>query len=108
MRNAELQIQRLQLDISSLSDEVNTQFTQALAGYKGNLAEWRALRENLSLAEDVYNTLQLQYSAGIKTYLDVIIAETDLRSAQLNYLNSLNAVLSSKLDLQRALGTVQY
>jgi outer membrane protein TolC len=38
----------------------------------------------------------------------VVIAETDLRSAQLNYLNALYNVLAGKLDVQKALGTIQY
>jgi outer membrane protein TolC len=62
----------------------------------------------LSLAEDVYTTIQLQYRAGVKTYLDVIIAESDLRSTQVNYLNALYQVLSSKLDVQKALGEISY
>lgn len=107
-RNAELQVTRLQWSIADLNNVINQQYIQALSTYKGNLAEYNALKENLTLAKDVYNTLQLQYSAGIKTYLDVIIAETDLRSAQLNYLAALNQVLSSKLDIQKALGSIQY
>jgi outer membrane protein len=108
IRSANLQLNRLQWDIQNLENAVNAEYEQALAAYKGNLAQYQSLKENLALAEDVYNTLRLQYSAGIKTYLDVIIAETDLRSAQLNYLTALNEVLSSKLDMQRALGTIQY
>jgi outer membrane protein TolC len=108
IRIAELQLDRLQLQVTALTDQINTQYAQALAGYKGNLAELIAIRDNLALAEDVYTTLRLQYNAGIKTYLDVIIAETDLRTAQLSYLNALYQVLSSKLDLQRATGTISY
>ena len=99
---------RLQWSIADLNNVINEEYIQALAAYKGSLAEYDALKENLALAQDVYNTLRLQYSAGIKTYLDVIIAETDLRSAQLNYLVALNQVLLSKLDMEKALGTVQY
>ncbi len=108
IRVAELQVRRSQWDMVALTDQINTEYMQALTTYKGNLAELNALRENLALAADVYNTLQLQYNSGIKTYLDVIIAETDLRAAQLNYLNALNQTLSSKLDMERALGTIQY
>ncbi|SMB99382.1 hypothetical protein SAMN00120144_0166 [Hymenobacter roseosalivarius DSM 11622] len=50
--------------------------------------------------------MKLQYDEGIKTYLEVIVAETDLRTSQLNYYNSLFAVLASKLDVERALGTI--
>jgi len=48
----------------------------------------------------------LQYDAGVKTYLELMTAETDLKTSQLNYLNALYAVLVSKLDIQKALGTV--
>jgi outer membrane protein TolC len=58
------------------------------------------------LSEEVYNTIKLQYDAGVKTYLELMTAETDLNTAQINYLNSLYAVLSSKLDIQKALGVV--
>jgi outer membrane protein TolC len=56
----------------------------------------------------VYNTLQLQYRAGIKTYLEVIIAETDLHTTQLNYYNALYQVMSSKIDVQKALGNLTW
>ena len=64
------------------------------------------LKENRSLAKEVYEVIQLQYKQGIKTYLEVILAESDLRNAELNYSNALFEVLSSKTDVQRALGTV--
>jgi outer membrane protein len=108
IRAASLQLARVKWDITAINNQIDAEYANALAAYKGSLADWQSLKENLSLAADVYNTLQLQYNSGIKTYLDVIIAETDLRTAQLNYLNALYNVLASKLDIQKALGTVQY
>lgn len=108
IRQAELQYKRVDWDIALLKSRVSTQYAQALAVYKGNLYNYHALKENVSLADDVYRTLDLQYKSGIKTYLDVIIAESDLRTTQLNYYNALFQLLQSKLDVQRALGTIQY
>ena len=48
--------------------------------------------------------VSLQYREGIKTYLDVIVAQSDLRTAELNYFNALFNVLASKIDLEKALG----
>ena len=56
--------------------------------------------------KDVYHVVSLQYREGIKTYLDVIISQSDLRTAELNYYNALFQLLSSKIDLQKALGTL--
>ena len=64
------------------------------------------LKENLQLANEVYNTIQLQYKSGVKNYLEVITAETDLRNAQVNYTNALYQVLSAKVDVQQALGVI--
>jgi outer membrane protein TolC len=79
-----------------------------MASYKSNLNNYHLLKINLGLAREVYNTIQLQYRSGIKTYLDVITAESDLRTTQVNYYNALYQVLSSKLDVQKALGQIKY
>ena len=105
---AELQVQRLNWDLVALNSAVDAEYAQALSNYKGNLANYLALRENQQLAEDVYRIINLQYRSGIKTYLDVTIAEADLRTARLNVFNALYQVLISKLDVQRALGAIQF
>jgi outer membrane protein TolC len=108
IRQANLQLKRNDYEMADLKNNINTQYTQAMAAYKSTLGDFYAQKENLELATDVYNTLQLQYKSGIKTYLEVIIAETDLRTTQLNYYNSLYQVLSSKIDVEKALGTLSY
>lgn len=105
---ARLELTRSDYDISSFRNTANTQYIQALGSYKSNLNNYYILKQNLELARDVYNTIELQYRAGVKTYLDVITAETDLRTTQINYINALFQVLSSKLDVQRALGIIKY
>ncbi len=108
VRQAELELKRVDYDIIALENVINLQYTQALANYKSNMNYYLVLKENLELARDVYNTIQLQYKAGIKAYLEVITAEADLRAAQVNYTDALYQVLSSKLDVERALGITQY
>lgn len=108
VRQAELQTKRTDWDMVLLKSRISTQYAQSLALYKGNLANYTAQKENVSLARDVYQTLDLQYRSGIRTYLDVIIAESDLRTAQLNYYNALYQLLQSKLDVEKALGNIQY
>lgn len=106
LSKARLQTDRADLDLVNTRNQLNTQYVQALASYKSNYNSWQLLKQNVSLANDVYNVVSLQYREGIKTYLDVIVAQSDLRTAELNYFNALFQVLSSKIDLQKALGTV--
>jgi outer membrane protein len=108
IKAAELELDRNDLDIMALRHSINAEFAQAMAGYKRSLANYLALKENVDVAKEVYDVIQLQYRSGIKTYLEVITAETDLRTAQINYFNALNEVLADKLDVQRALGQINY
>ncbi|WP_149914250.1 TolC family protein [Sphingobacterium cavernae] len=106
IRKSELQEARLELDLQNLENQISAQYSAAMASYRANMNEWRNAKGNMELSEEVYNTIKLQYDAGVKTYLELMTAETDLKTAQLNYLNALYAVLVSKLDIQKALGTV--
>jgi outer membrane protein len=107
IRIAELQLTRLDWDIINLQTTISTQYAEALASYKANLNNYYVERENLGLARDVYTTIELQYRSGIKAYLDLITSETDLRTAQVNYSNALYQVLSTKLDVEKALGIIK-
>jgi outer membrane protein len=108
IKQAELEVSQVDNTITSIQNNINTQYAQALATYKSNLYNYNSLKENLSLANEVYDVIRLQYRAGIKTYLEVINAETDLRTAQINYYNALYQLLSSKVDVAQSLGNINY
>lgn len=104
---AELQFERSDWDVTGLRNDINTEFTRTLAQYKSDWINYQTLRENVSLAREVYDVIQLQYKSGVKTYLDVVIAQTDLRTAEFNYINAQYQAISSKLDVERALGLIE-
>lgn len=106
LSKARLQADRADLDITNSKNTINTEYVTALASYKSNYTNWQLLKQNVDLAKDVYKVVSLQYREGVKTYLDVIVSQSDLRTAELSYYNALFQLLSSKIDLQKALGTL--
>lgn len=106
IRKAQLQEKKADLDLLDSKNQINTQYESAMATYKANLNDLNTAKANVDISKQVYNTIKLQYDEGIKTYLDLMTSETDLRTAQLNYLNSLYSLLAAKLDVQQALGTI--
>jgi outer membrane protein TolC len=106
MRAARLGEQLVDLHLEDTKRVINTQFAQAMAAYRGDLENWQVTQDNIQLSKEVYNTVTLQYKEGIKTYLDVITAEADLRTSELNGLNALFSLLSDKLDVLKAVGAV--
>jgi outer membrane protein TolC len=107
LSKAKLQYERLQFGMDYLRSQINSEYTLALTRYESNLNEFRIAKTNIAIAKDIFNTVRLQYEKGIKAYLEVIVSETDLRTSELNYLNILFQVLSSKMDLEKATGDIK-
>lgn len=106
IKKSQLQERRIDLDLVNAKNQINTQYESSMSTYKANLNDLNTSKANVEISRQVYNTIKLQYDEGIKTYLDLMTSETDLRTAQINYLNSLYSLLASKLDVQQALGTI--
>jgi outer membrane protein TolC len=108
IRKSRLQEQLLDWDQISLRSQIYTEYTSALANYKGTLYDLILLQENVTMAKNVYDIVTLQYQQGVVAYLNVITAESNLISSQIGYLNALFQVLSAKVDLQKSMGIIYY
>jgi len=106
IQRAKLQGDQLALAEVNLKSIIYSQYTAAMANYKSNLYDLNILRDNLSMAKDVYSVVSLQYKQGLVAYLNVITAESNLISSEISYLNALFQVLSSKVDLEKAMGFI--
>lgn len=105
---AQWQLKRNEWDIYLLRNNIYSQFAQAKAAYISNYINYQNLKENLALAQEVYDVIQLQYRNGIKAYLEVVTSETALQAARINYYQALYELLGSKVDVERALGLIRY
>lgn len=106
VRKANLQEQRTDWDEINIKLNIYTEYNQAMANYKTNLYYLHTQAENVAMAREVYNIVKLQYREGIKPYLDLIVAESDLQTSEINYLNALFQLLASKIDLEKAMGNI--
>ena len=106
IKKSKITYERMALDTINLKNEMSTEYIQALDSYRSNLAAYKITNQNIVIARDVYNTIMDQYNQGVKTYLEVIISETDLLTAQINNLSALISLMYSKIDVQQALGQI--
>ncbi|MCH5714769.1 TolC family protein [Niabella hibiscisoli] len=104
---AERQVEQTRLDLVDFTNQASSEYKTAMAQYRASMANYQALKENMELAREVQRIIELQYREGIKTYLELITAQTDLRASQISYFNAVYGLLSSKIDVQRAEGSIQ-
>ena len=108
LKKSHLEEKKLDWSLIELKSQLNSQYTAALANYKSNLYNLQLQQDNQALAKRVYFVVTLQYKQGIVAYLNVITAESNLITSNINYLNALYQLLSSKIDLEKAMGDISY
>jgi outer membrane protein TolC len=64
-------------------------------------------RRNITLAQSVLSTTDLQLQKGTTDLTDWLNAQNSLKEAQNNYLNSLYAFFQARIDLEKAGGTLK-
>lgn len=108
LHRAKLQQQILDWNQTELKSQIYTQYTTALANYKSNYYNLQLLQKNVALSRRVYFVVELQYKQGIVPYLNVITAQSNLITSEINYINALFQVLSNKIDLEKSMGNISY
>ena len=61
-------------------------------------------KENMELAEKVYNQTRKKYEIGTGSNVEISAAQTDLITAQNNYLSALYGAIVARIDYLKATG----
>lgn len=86
---------------------LNTQFENAKLQVQNNLSTIKAQKENVDLANEVYNSTQNNYNLGLANLTDLLDAETSLVSAQNNYNEALLQYKLAELDIVKSNGNLK-
>ena len=94
-------------EITQFTNGMNLQVASSKTTLENAIATLGTQRANLDLAEEVVNISRKKYDLGVGSSLDITDAETLYKDAQTNYLNSLYDAWVAKIELQKALGTLE-
>ena len=61
-------------------------------------------KKNMVLAENVFNQTQKKFELGTGSNTEITAAQTDLRTAQANYITALYSAIIAKVDYYKAIG----
>jgi outer membrane protein TolC len=100
--NIEKSKETLKLTEQSIKVEVSNYYIQ----FKNAIDNIQIEKENLALAESVYNNTQLDFTQGTGSSLDLVQTESILRETQNNYYSKLLTLYLAKLDLEKSQGTL--
>ena len=97
LKQTENQLDNLKLNIDS-------EVEQAKINFKSALNTMTAQRNNMQLAESVYNQTKKKFEAGTGSNTEITSAQTDLITAQTNFISALYNAIIAKVDYYKAIG----
>ena len=106
-QQSKLKLQELDNNIASLEQSIELQMRTSEISLKNGLSSLAAQNKNMELASEVAQVTKAKYKQGVGTSLEVTSAETSLLESQTNYYNALYDVLISKVDYDKATGTIK-
>lgn len=90
-----------------LNDNFINEIFTAKSNLKNDLNILDIQRENLELAQEVFEIARIKYQEGVGSNLEVVNADGALIEAEINYLAALYDGLISKVNLEKALGLLK-
>ena len=104
---AKINLKKLENQQLNLHQSLSLQMTSAKTVFDNSIASLNVQKENIILAENVYNISKKKYDQGVGSNLEVVTAQTALKEAQDNYYGALYDALNAKVDLDKALGNIK-
>ncbi|MBA4299785.1 Outer membrane protein TolC [Algoriphagus alkaliphilus] len=90
-----------------LNDNFKNEIFTAKSNLKNDLNLLDIQRENLDLAQEVFEIARIKYQEGVGSNLEVVNADSALIEAEINYLAAMYDGLISKVNLEKALGLLK-
>lgn len=101
---AKYTLQKNENDLEYTKYALELETRSATITFSSNISALENQRKNMLLAEEVYNISKAKYKEGLGSSLEIVNAESDLKEAQTNYFSALYDVITSRINLQKALG----
>lgn len=101
---ARLNLRKTENMMSGMRLSIDNQVETARINFRTAIEAMDFQKQNMKLAEDVYNQTKKKYEAGLGSNTEITAAQTDLKGAQTNYINALYDAIIARIDYLRAIG----
>ena len=107
LEKARVDILKNEQDFSSTQKALNMMYSNARLMLENSLETIQSQKENLSLAEEVYENTQNNYKLGLVNLTDLLNAESELTNTQNAYTDALLQFKVSQIELIKAKGEIR-
>ncbi len=106
-RQAKLEYKKNSLVLDNTKERFSVEYKNAMNQYYNNKNNVQRQKQNIDLAEKVYNETASKYREGLSSMSDLIQDEIGLNNAQVNYLNALYNFKEAELQIMSLNGEIK-
>ena len=107
IESAQLELQKTKNNMEQLKQNIDYDVAASRLSIKSALQTIDNQKQNLALAEKVYNTTKLKFEQGLGDNQEIYNAQAELKVAQNNYYSALYDAIIAKIDYLKASGKLQ-
>lgn len=107
IRQADVDIKKAQEDRKESLNSLNLAYENAKIQLRNNINTIKAQRQNVTLAQEIYNSTQNNYNNGLAALTDLLDTENALTSAQNSYTQALLNYKVAEIQLIKSNGNIK-
>lgn len=106
IQQAKIAVQKGENNLKNIELAAEIEASISEVTYTNAYASLQTQKRNMTLAQHVFDVSQKKYEQGVGSNLEITNAQTALKEAQTNYYNAVYDMIVSKIDFQKATGTL--
>jgi outer membrane protein len=104
IQESKIQLRQSQNQLENIKLNIDNDVAVAKNNFATAIATMDFQKQNMELATVVYDQTKKKYEVGTGSLTDINNAQTDLQTAQTNYINALYSAITAKVDFLKAVG----
>ena len=104
-QRAKINFEKAQEDLTEVEQRLKLQIASAKSNYQFAIEDYQNKKENLNLAERIEEKNQIKFFEGISSSFDLRQSQTQLYTAQQEFLQAMLDVINNKAELETVLNT---
>jgi outer membrane protein len=105
-QQAKLSVMKAENNLQMIRQSIDLELASSTTNLQNAASSLAIQKKNIATAEEVFRVAKIKFEQGIGSNLEMITAETTLKESQTNYYNALYEAIVSKIDFDKANGTL--
>jgi outer membrane protein len=104
LKKSRIELKQTENQIENLRNSIDNEVETAKMNFSAAITTLDYQKKNMELAENVFKQTTKKFELGTGSNTEITAAQTDLRTAQANYINALYGAIVAKVDFYKAVG----